>query len=168
MTAATQLLVQLVDNLRMNGVFDELHPEDRELLRQRMDAVKSESRHALAAMFEMQSRLNANCGAPSGIDYIPEDQQAYWLKQFSLAAVMELCEMVDSTPWKWWAKYQKFDAQNIKVEIVDIFHFVISLALVMGMSAEDVFEAYRKKNEVNLQRSLSGYTEKDPNDCKHI
>ena len=61
-------------------------------------------------------------------------------------------ELTDSVPWKWWAKYQDFDKQNAKVEIVDLFRFLISLARVMGMSADDVYEAYLKKNKVNHDR----------------
>jgi hypothetical protein len=36
------------------------------------------------------------------------------------------------------------------------------------MSAEDVFNAYVKKNEVNFQRQDSGYAVKDHDDSKHI
>ena len=83
-------------------------------------------------------------------------------------AMRQIAELTDSVPWKWWAKYQKLDEQNARVEVVDLFHFLISLAQVLGMSADDVFEAYMKKNEVNFQRQDSGYTEKNENDSKHI
>src|SRR5687768_13470989 len=63
-----------------------------------------------------------------------------------------------------WAKYQKFDEQNARVEVVDLFHFLISLAQVLGMSADDVFNAYCKKNEVNFKRQDSGYAQKDHED----
>jgi hypothetical protein len=36
------------------------------------------------------------------------------------------------------------------------------------MSADDVFNAYSKKNEVNFKRQDSGYTAKDEQDSKHI
>jgi dimeric dUTPase (all-alpha-NTP-PPase superfamily) len=39
---------------------------------------------------------------------------------------------------------------------------------VLGMSADDVFAAYTKKNEVNFKRQDSGYTKKDEDDSKHI
>jgi dimeric dUTPase (all-alpha-NTP-PPase superfamily) len=42
------------------------------------------------------------------------------------------------------------------------------MAQVLGMSADDVFAAYVKKNEVNFKRQESGYTVKDENDNKHI
>jgi dimeric dUTPase (all-alpha-NTP-PPase superfamily) len=79
-----------------------------------------------------------------------------------------LSELVDSVPWKWWAKYQAFDQQNARVEVVDLFHFLISIAQVLGMSADDVYQAYVKKNQVNHQRQDSGYTAKDEGDSKHI
>ena len=63
----------------------------------------------------------------------------------------EMAELVDSVPWKWWAKYQKFDEQNARVEVVDLFHFLISMAQVLGMSGDDVFQAYIKKERGELQ-----------------
>jgi len=97
-----------------------------------------------------------------------EKETTKWILNYCLAVRQEVAELTDSVPWKWWAKYQKFDEQNVRVEIVDIFHFLISLALVAGMSAEDVFNAYVKKNQVNLQRQDSGYVVKDEADSKHI
>jgi len=52
--------------------------------------------------------------------------------------------------------------------VVDLFHFLISLARVLGMSADDVFNAYLNKNEVNFRRQQTGYQEKDHTDSKHI
>jgi dimeric dUTPase (all-alpha-NTP-PPase superfamily) len=80
----------------------------------------------------------------------------------------EMSELIDSVPWKWWAKYQEFDEQNAKVEVVDLFHFLISLAQVLGMTPEDVHEAYLKKNKVNHERQDSGYVKKDEDDSRHI
>ena len=61
-----------------------------------------------------------------------------------------------------------FDKQNAKVEIVDLFHFLVSLAQVMGMTAQDIHEAYLLKNKVNHERQDSGYDSKDESDSKHI
>ena len=38
----------------------------------------------------------------------------------------------------------------------------------LGMTADDVFAAYVKKNEVNFKRQESGYQEKDHDDSRHI
>jgi dimeric dUTPase (all-alpha-NTP-PPase superfamily) len=38
----------------------------------------------------------------------------------------------------------------------------------MGMTPEDVYQAYVKKNKVNHDRQESGYSEKDEADSRHI
>ena len=117
-------------------------------------------------IFSMQDALNRRIGValpPQG-----DEEKAKWILNYTRAMQQELAELVDSVPWKWWAKYQKFDEQNARVEVVDLFHFLISLAQVLGMSADDVFAAYVKKNEVNFKRQESGYTAKDESDSKHI
>ena len=87
---------------------------------------------------------------------------------YTRAMQQELAELVDSVPWKWWANYQEFDEQNARVEVVDLFHFLVSVAQVMGMSAEDVYQAYVQKNKVNHDRQEKGYSEKDADDSRHI
>lgn len=120
----------------------------------------------LDKLFEMQHKLNERIGVFT--DRMDEAQQTQWVLNYSRALSQELAELTDSVPWKWWAKYQKFDLQNARVEVVDMFHFLISLAQTLGMSANDVFEKYVKKNEVNFQRQESGYAVKDEKDNVHI
>jgi dimeric dUTPase (all-alpha-NTP-PPase superfamily) len=117
-------------------------------------------------LFRMQQALNERIGVRT--DGMSEEEQTKWLLNYSRAISQEMAELIDSVPWKWWAKYQKFDAQNARVEVVDLFHFLISMAQVLGMSADDVFNAYVKKNEVNFKRQDSGYLVKDEADSKHI
>ena len=117
-------------------------------------------------LFRMQQALNERIGVHT--KEMSEEDQTKWLLNYSRAMSQEMAELIDSVPWKWWAKYQKFDTQNAKVEVVDLFHFLISMAQVLGMSADDVFNAYMKKNEVNFKRQDSGYAVKDEADSKHI
>ena len=117
-------------------------------------------------LFRMQKALNQRIGVHT--DGLGEEEKAKWVLNYTRAMSQEMAELTDSVPWKWWAKYQKFDEQNARVEVVDLFHFLISLAQVLGMSADDVFNAYVKKNAVNFQRQESGYTEKDHADSRHI
>ena len=114
----------------------------------------------------MQKALNERIGVK--MEGMSEEEKTKWLLNYTRAMQQEMAELIDSVPWKWWAKYQKFDEQNAKVEVVDLFHFLISMAQVLGMSADDVFAAYVKKNAVNFQRQDSGYVKKDENDSKHI
>lgn len=114
----------------------------------------------------MQQALNERIGVrTAGMD---EAEKTKWVLNYCRAMTQEIAELTDSVPWKWWAKYQRFDEQNARVEVVDLFHFLISLAQVLGMSADDVFQAYVKKNQVNFQRQETGYARKDENDSRHI
>ncbi len=121
----------------------------------------------LNELFQMQDSLNKRIGVDSS-KIINEEDRTKWTLNYCRAMTQELAELTDSVPWKWWAKYQKFDLQNARVEVVDLFHFLISLAQVLGMDADEVYKIYLKKNEVNLQRQDSGYTEKDESDTRHI
>ncbi len=120
----------------------------------------------LEEIFSMQEALNRRIGVE--MDEFSDEDKGKWILNYTRAMQQELAELVDSVPWKWWAKYQEFDEQNARVEVVDLFHFLISLAQTLGMSADDVYQAYLKKNKVNHQRQDSGYTQKDESDSKHI
>jgi len=120
----------------------------------------------LRELFQMQKALNERIGVKT--DGMTDEEKTKWVLNYCRAMSQEIAELTDSVPWKWWAKYQKLDEQNARVEVVDLFHFLISLAQVLGMSADDVFNAYVKKNAVNFQRQASGYLQKDADDSKHI
>lgn len=121
----------------------------------------------LKHMFDMQAQLNRRIGVTDPATMSEEDRTK-WILNYCRAMTQEMAELTDSVPWKWWAKYQKFDEQNARVEVVDLFHFLISLAQMLNMSADDVYRFYLEKNKVNFQRQDSGYTKKDEGDSKHI
>jgi len=83
-------------------------------------------------IFEMQDELNQRIGVNT--DGLSEEEKTKWVLNYTRAMQQEMSELIDSVPWKWWAKYQEFDDQNAKVEIIGLFHFLISLAQVMGMT----------------------------------
>jgi dimeric dUTPase (all-alpha-NTP-PPase superfamily) len=120
------------------------------------------TRDMLEEIFECQKALNKRIGVDT--DALGEEQQVHWLLNYSRALSQETAEMIDSVPWKWWAKYQKYDRPNVQVEIVDMLHFLVSLAQVAGLGAKDVHELYMKKNRVNFQRQDTGYAVKDESD----
>lgn len=116
----------------------------------------------LEELFTCQKALNKRIGVDT--DALDEEGRTKWLLNYARALSQEIAEMTDSVPWKWWAKYQNFDLENVRVEIVDMFHFLISLAQVAGLSARDVHDLYMKKNRVNFQRQESGYVVKNDSD----
>ncbi len=120
----------------------------------------------LEEIFHMQDALNRRIGV--NLPPTTEEEKTKWILNYTRALQQETAELIDSVPWKWWAKYQKFDEQNAKVEVVDLFHFLVSMAQTLGMTADDVYQAYLKKNAVNHARQESGYSKKDEADSKHI
>jgi dimeric dUTPase (all-alpha-NTP-PPase superfamily) len=120
----------------------------------------------LHEIFRMQDELNRRIGV--NLSNLSDEEKTKWILNYTRAMSQEMAELTDSVPWKWWAKYQKFDEQNAKVEVVDLFHFLVSLAQVLGMTADDVFQAYLKKNAVNHQRQETGYATKNEQDSRHI
>ncbi len=120
----------------------------------------------LVQMFAMQAELNRRIGVDT--EQVPEAGKPEWILNYCRAMSQEIAELTDSVPWKWWAKYQAFDKQNARVEVADLLHFLISLAQVLDMTAEDIHGLYCRKHAVNQQRQDSGYTSKDEADNRGL
>ena len=103
----------------------------------------------------MQKALNERIGVK--MEGMTEEEKTKWVLNYCRAMTQEIAELTDSVPWKWWAKYQKFDEQNARVEVVDLFHFLISIAQVLGMSADDVFNAPYWQNQGSPEVILPGW-----------
>ncbi len=50
---------------------------------------------------------------------------------------VECAEMLDHHGWKWW-KHQEIDVPQVQLELVDIFHFGLSLRLMTGEAVETI------------------------------
>lgn len=53
------------------------------------------------------------------------------------AVMVEAVEGFDSLKWKWW-KHGDDDVDNLKMEIIDMWHFIMSWAMVNNISVEDL------------------------------
>ena len=92
----------------------------------------------LNEIFQLQEQLNLKIGVNTAA--MTEEERIKWVLNYSRAMTQELAELTDSVPWKWWAKYQKFDKQNARVEVIDLLHFLISIAQVLEMKPEDIYD----------------------------
>jgi dimeric dUTPase (all-alpha-NTP-PPase superfamily) len=97
-------------------------------------------------------------------DLGPNGLPNLWLRNYLTALKHEAVELDEELLWKWWSK-DKLDLQNIRVEIVDLMHFLTSLALVAGLTPEDFHRLYTKKHEVNQQRQDQGYSKSNKNEA---
>ena len=113
----------------------------------------------LELIFEKQIELNKriNPDLYKQIEKDPELKRT-WFLNFELALRQESSEAIDSLNWKWWKKDEE-DWDNIKVELVDMLHFWVSMCTVAGMDAKEVMELYAKKNKLNFKRQDEGYKE---------
>ena len=81
-----------------------------------------------------------------------------WLGRYAKALEEELEELKHDLLWKWWSK-DEIDLQNIRVELVDILHFLVSAMLSAGLTADTLFNVYRQKHAINVARQNSGYNQ---------
>jgi dimeric dUTPase (all-alpha-NTP-PPase superfamily) len=79
-----------------------------------------------------------------------------WLMNYSKAMKEELIELDEELLWKWWSK-DEIDMQNIRVELIDILHFLVSAMMCAGLDAEKVFDIYQQKHAVNIKRQDTDY-----------
>ena len=74
-------------------------------------------------------------------DKLNEKTVAEWKKKdlnWRRAIWLEAAEAVESTPWKWWGNVS-LDVKNVKIELIDMWHFAISIAVLKkSFSAENV------------------------------
>lgn len=140
----------------------------------------SQAADMLSQIFQMQAELNdyvfdknklkSNDGSPLSMETIfkavnndelmVNDLPNTWLSKYSKAMSEEVSELDEELLWKWWSK-DKVDIQNIRVELIDILHFLVSSMICAGLTAEKVFDIYQQKHSVNLSRQDTGYNKAD-------
>lgn len=82
---------------------------------------------------EIQSILNEKADPNN-----PDWKSVRIFEDFKLASAIELFELVESTPWKWWKGASPADIWNVKIELIDMLHFLISnVALNNNLKKED-------------------------------
>lgn len=82
-----------------------------------------------------------------------------------LAAEDELHEALGEVGWKPWASSKHINRDAYCNELIDLWHFVMNLALAVGMTADEFSTRYFKKLEKNVQRQTEGYD--GLNKCPH-
>ncbi len=91
-------------------------------------------------MLELQDSMNSKVNA----DWRNAGNEWY------RAIWMESSEMLEHYGWKWW-KHQEPDTMQVKLEVVDIVHFALSIRLEQGQSLEDTAELIATDFENSMQ-----------------
>ena len=103
--------------------------------------------------------MQAIMSAVDNKEIMVNDLPNKWLVNYSKAMKEELYELDDELLWKWWSK-DEIDMQNIRVELIDILHFLVSAMMCAGLTAEKVFDIYKQKHAANIKRQVNDYNKK--------
>lgn len=119
----------------------------------------------LDRLFSMQRDLNDHIFRKHALGVVSADfdrpdldpaERQKWVLNYLRALVHEAIEAEDTCSWKWWSKDRTLDSQALKVELVDVWHFLISATIASGMSPEELFKVYEQKWKVNHARQDRG------------
>ncbi len=91
---------------------------------------------------------------PDGFYALPPEQRT---TTWTRAIVHECCELDNELNWKPWKNGKPLEETRPErlMEMADILHFFVQLALDQGFSAEEMHEAYVAKNLENQRRQQS-------------
>ena len=103
----------------------------------------------LDRIFEMQKKLDDDIVNNRHLQNIKPEE---WIQKQTLAIISELAELLDEVNFKWWKNPKEINNAAIAEEIVDILHFFVGMCLKMGLSSQDIYDIYMKKNEENFKR----------------
>ena len=98
----------------------------------------------------------------------PNDLTIEWCRKFTECMHKELGEFEELLPWKHWSSatigqevHPEMDLPTrvgmAKIELVDIWHFLMSAMMCLGMGPNELFDLYIAKNKVNFERQNKGY-----------
>lgn len=103
----------------------------------------------LQTLFDLQKKFDDDVVQKRGLESITPD---VWIQKETLAMISELSELIDEVNFKWWKNPKQINYDNVKEELIDIFHFFMSMCLKIGMNADEVYEKYINKNKENFKR----------------
>lgn len=107
---------------------------------------------ALNAQWNLQ--VNSFGADPKDLD---DDQKLEWIRWNVLALQDELHEALAETGWKPWAKSKHVNRDAYVSELVDAFHFLMNLMLVVDCDADEFLAKYFEKRGINAARQAAGY-----------
>jgi len=110
----------------------------------------------------MEDRLDSIFALQKGLENMmnlnryPSDVEGR-ITALCTAIIHEAVELQRTTNWKWWKKPTKFNEEEAKEELIDIWHFVVQASLELKLTPDDILNEYKRKNEINRDRQRNGY-----------
>ncbi|UKS30188.1 dUTPase [Paenibacillus sp. HWE-109] len=110
--------------------------------------IEQVSNDKLTQIFTMQKTLDGRITSERGIKKSLDE----WVIGITLAMESEIDEIRREVNWKWWKNPKPIDRDALRGEVIDMWHFLVSLSDKVGLSAEDVHRIYVEKNAENHAR----------------
>lgn len=108
----------------------------------------------LNSIFQIQKQINSKYYDVSKLNL---NDRVFWSMRLFIALIVELVEFLNWLPWKWWANKKDVKTNEVKFELIDCLHFLISLCLLWGMDENDVYDFYCAKASENFKRQETSY-----------
>ncbi|WP_297992590.1 dUTPase [uncultured Anoxybacillus sp.] len=118
-----------------------------------VEVLEDEEIEKLETMFQMQKELDERIIAERNIDKTLDD----WVIAITIAMESEIDEIRREVNWKWWKQEKEVDIDRLQEEVIDLWHFLLSLSRMVDLTPETIFEKYMAKNKINHQRQEQGY-----------
>jgi dimeric dUTPase (all-alpha-NTP-PPase superfamily) len=99
-------------------------------------------------MYEMQTQLDSRIIEERGIDKTTDE----WVVGLTIAMESEIDEIRREVNWKWWKNPKLIDKDALQGEVIDMWHFLLSMSRVAGLEADDIHRLYMEKNAENHAR----------------
>tara|TARA_R100000808_G_C2130867_1_gene140112 strand:- start:468 stop:884 length:417 start_codon:yes stop_codon:yes gene_type:complete len=129
-----------------------------------LPAVELPEGDMLSNLFNAQLEFQTVMAQPKDIATVDNNKAGAVkrIKQNILALHAECTELLEWMPWKDWKSYDANAPQDSAIveaqyELIDIQHFVVNIAIHLGMTPTTFFDLFMRKQEENRDRQRRGY-----------
>lgn len=102
----------------------------------------------LGEIFRLQAELDARIRTQRNLDMTLDET----VLGVTIAMESEIDEIRREINWKWWKNPKPVDMPRLQSEVIDLWHFLVSLSQTVGLMPQDVLDAYKAKNAENHAR----------------
>ena len=106
----------------------------------------------LEEIFNMQGELDQYIKDKRALTGAQGFTAEEWIQKKCLALLQETSELLNEVNFKWWKNPKPVNTEALHEELIDILHFWVSMCVDAELSADKVYEIYRKKNHENHDR----------------
>lgn len=117
----------------------------------------------LIEMYEMQMELDYRIIFDRGVNKTEDE----WVRDITIAMESEIDEIRREINWKWWKNPKAIDRDALQGEVIDMWHFLLSLSRTVGLDAYDIHRLYMEKNAENHARQ-DGTSDKEGYEVKSV